>query len=295
MRYGPGMTANVTGASNKMFTATGLTPCTSYTFEVAAVSDCGTGPYENTTMETNIHDGGPHRFVYIHTVTNHYFIIIIIHAGIGLLLNSVLYDNNSIVTLDEIGEDGDALFCLTNKTDCRRASDTPNRVDVVGHWFFPNGSLVNNKDSGDAIYQGRGPSFVHLQHRNNAQTTGVFRCEVPDASGANQTLYVGVYPANFGSPSITDLCYNQSTLALTCTSTGGPATTVTWTHNNDQITMDETNIQEQRIVNAAFGEYQNMLVINSEMLEHYVGNFTCNVSNLRGNADSSIIIQGKLN
>ena len=48
VRYG-GMTANVTGASNKTFTATGLTPRTSYTFEVAAVSVSGTGPYISHT------------------------------------------------------------------------------------------------------------------------------------------------------------------------------------------------------------------------------------------------------
>ena len=43
------MTASVTGASNRTFTATGLTPHTSYTFEVAAVSDSGTGPYSSLT------------------------------------------------------------------------------------------------------------------------------------------------------------------------------------------------------------------------------------------------------
>ena len=286
VRYGMTVTVNVTGASNRMFTATGLTPYTNYTFEVAAVSDSGTGPFASTTMETNIHDGGPHRFVYIHTVTNHYFII---HAGVDLLLNGVLYGNNSIVTLDEIGEDSAALFCLTNKIDCCRASGVGG---IIGEWFFPNGSLLNNEVSGDDIYRGRGPRFVRLHRRNNTQTTGVFHCEVPDTSGANQTLYVGVYPVNSGSPSVTGLLYDRSTLALTCTSTGGPATTVTWTHNNDQITMNETNIQEKRIVNAALGKYQNILVINSEMLEDYVGNFACKVGNLRGSSNKSIVIQG---
>ena len=52
-----GMTANVTGASNRTFTATGLTPRTNYTFEVAAVSDSGTGPYEMVTIETTIAEG----------------------------------------------------------------------------------------------------------------------------------------------------------------------------------------------------------------------------------------------
>ena len=47
------------------------------------------------------------------------------HAVVSLLLNGVLYGNNSIVTLDEIGEDSAALFCLTNKIDCCRASDSP--------------------------------------------------------------------------------------------------------------------------------------------------------------------------
>ena len=46
------MIASVTGASNRTFTATGLTPHTSYTFEVAAVSDSGTGPCDMVTTET---------------------------------------------------------------------------------------------------------------------------------------------------------------------------------------------------------------------------------------------------
>ena len=199
------------------------------------------------------------------------------------------------MTLDEIGEGSAALFCLTNNVACCRASDTPPGVGGIGEWFFPDDSLVNSSDSGDDIYRGRGPSYVALQRRNNAQTTGVFCCELPDASEANQQLCIGVYPVNSGSPSITDLFYNRSTLTLTCTSIGGPATTVTWTQNNTAIMMDDTNIQEQRIVNTALGEYQTILVITSDMLDHYVGNFTCSVTNLRGNADSSIIIQGKLN
>ena len=52
------MTASVTGASKRTFTATGLTPRTSYTFEVAAVSDSGTGPYGMVTFVTTIPMGG---------------------------------------------------------------------------------------------------------------------------------------------------------------------------------------------------------------------------------------------
>ena len=49
-----GATANVTGASNRMFTAPGLIPRTTYTFEVAAVSDSGTGPYGMVNKEAAI-------------------------------------------------------------------------------------------------------------------------------------------------------------------------------------------------------------------------------------------------
>ena len=213
-------------------------------------------------------------------------------TGVGLLLNGLLYDNNSIVTLDEIGEENAALFCLTNKTDCCRSSDTPPGVGGIGEWFFPNGSSVNNAASGDDIYRGRGPSFVRLQRRNNAQTTGVFRCEVPDASGTNQHLYVGVYPMDSGSPSITGLLYNRSTLTLTCTSTGGPATTVTWRKNGAVVEVDGTIYhQSQRVVDTSTATYENTLSSTTNV--NFVGNFTCSVSNSRGNANQSKVLRGK--
>ena len=197
------------------------------------------------------------------------------------------------MTLDEIGEDSAALFCLTNKTDCCRSPDTPPGVGPFGHWFFPNGS--SNKDimSGDDIYRDRGPSFVRLQRRNNAQTTGVFCCEVPDASGTNQQLYVGVYPVNSGSPSITGLLYNRSILTLTCTSTGGPATTVTWRKNGAVVEVDGTTYhQSQSVVDTRTATYENTL--SSGVAANFAGTFTCSVSNTRGNRDKSTFIAGIL-
>ena len=213
------------------------------------------------------------------------------YTGVGFLLNGVLYGNNSIVTLDEIGEDSAALFCLTNKTDCCGSSDTPPGVGPFGHWFFPNGSSNKNNMSGDDIYRGRGPSFVRLQRRNNAQANGVFRCEVPDASGTNQQLYVGVYPVNSGSPTITGLLYNRSTLTLTCTSTGGPATTVTWRKNGAAVEVDGTSYhQSQRVVNARTATYVS--VLSSADIANFVGNFTCRVNNSRVASDRNTTLNG---
>ena len=200
------------------------------------------------------------------------------------------------MTLDEIGEGSAALFCLTNKTDCCRMKDTPQGVGGIGEWFFPNGSSVNNEGSGGDIYRGRGPSFVRLQRRNNASTTGVFRCEVPDASGTNQQLYVGVYPVKSGSPSITGLLYNRSTLTLTCTSTGGPATTVTWRKNGAVVEVDGTTYdQSQKVVNTTTATYEDTIMLLQNP-DEVTGNYTCSVGNKRTTAFSElgdISIQGK--
>ena len=191
------------------------------------------------------------------------------------------------MTLDEIGEESAALFCLTNNTECCGSS-------IVGDWFFPEGSMVPTGRFGANIYRDRGPSVVTLQYRNNAQTTGVFRCEVPDASGTNQQLYVGVYPVNSGSPSITDLLYNRFTLTLTltCTSTGGPATTVTWRKNGAVVEVDGTTYhQSQRVVNTRTATYESTLSSNVDA--NFVGNFTCTVSNSKGSSTKSVTLNGE--
>ena len=58
MRYRTGgttVTESVSGTSDRVFTASGLLPRTNYTFEVAAVSSEGTGPFSTaTTTETAV-------------------------------------------------------------------------------------------------------------------------------------------------------------------------------------------------------------------------------------------------
>ena len=91
------------------------------------------------------------------------------------------------------------LLCLTDSTQCCRRSDNPNGVQL-GHWYFPDGTLVpDGTEPTRDFYRNRGASVVRLNRRNNAQSpTGVYRCEIPDASGTTQTLYVGVYTTEKG-------------------------------------------------------------------------------------------------
>ena len=124
-------------------------------------------------------------------------------TGIGLTLNNVQYTNNSVVTITDIGTGSAALLCTTTYYPCcfSGPEGTPGT-----HWYFPNGSRVENTNT-LPYYRTRidgYPQFTSepgtvLLHRNpGATTTGVFRCEIRDAIGAFQSIYVGIYTATTG-------------------------------------------------------------------------------------------------
>ena len=102
------------------------------------------------------------------------------------------------MTLKEIGEGDDALFCMTNYTACCQHGVMG---PALGNWFFPNGSRVPNLGSQTLFFRSRGKIAVHLQHKRGG-AEGIYRCEIPDAMNVTQTIYIGVYSANTGEWSI---------------------------------------------------------------------------------------------
>ena len=104
----------------------------------------------------------------------------------------MFYANNSNVAIGDITEGDNAMLCLTDATQCCRGSDNPS--GALGDWYFPDDTLVpDGTDTSRDIYRNRGASLVRLNRRNNAQSpTGVYRCEIPDASGTNQNIFIGV-------------------------------------------------------------------------------------------------------
>ena len=110
-------------------------------------------------------------------------------------LRNTTYQNNSIVTLEDIGEDDDALVCITNLSACCRRSYTGEMQLTLGNWFFPNGTRVPS--IGKNIYRNRDHMVVRM-HRTRGGVEGIYRCEIPDTFGFTQTLYIGVYSANTG-------------------------------------------------------------------------------------------------
>ena len=116
-------------------------------------------------------------------------------TGIGLTLNNVQYTNNSVVNITDIGTDSAALICTTTRPTCCLSTDG-------SHWYFPDGSTVQR--TGTTYYRTRtvtvisGTGTVRLHRNPGATTTGIFRCDIPDASGDLQSLYVGIYTATTG-------------------------------------------------------------------------------------------------
>ena len=106
--------------------------------------------------------------------------------------------NNSNVTLEDIGEDDDALLCITNLAACCRPPYTGDMVPgAIGNWFFPNGTRVPSSGDQWDFHRTRGQMVVCL-HRRRGGEEGVYRCEIPDAMNVNQTVYIGVYSASTG-------------------------------------------------------------------------------------------------
>ena len=130
-------------------------------------------------------------------------------TGIVLTLNGVQSANNSVVNITDIGTDSAALICTTTNRGCC----TSIRGD---DWYFPNGSAVQR--TGTTYYRTRtttsGPGgTVRLNRNPGATTTGIFRCDIRDASGDLQSLYAGIYTATTGESRTlkSDIClYSKS-------------------------------------------------------------------------------------
>ena len=215
---------------------------------------------------------------------------------IGVLLRGHLYANNSIVSLDNIDNtDSRALLCITNNSQCCNINN--------GNWYSPSSTLTGYDVS-------RGPGVVRLKRSNGTPQTGVFRCEISIHDLA-YNFYIGLYHRHVdgnnywlnsqytsipffiifyaGTPTVTSLSFDHQSQTLTCTSSGGPATTVSWTNNGVQIEADSTRFSQTQIVmQASSATYLNNLAFKTIEI---AGNYSCTVSNARGSVSSMTSIE----
>ena len=118
-------------------------------------------------------------------------LILFHYTEVGVLFEGHLVPNNSIVTIENIGEGFSGLVCLTNDENCCDDSSSG------GRWLFPDNSVV--PASGD-VYEGRGPSFLSLNSGSGVEVdNGLFRCEIPNTEGVDTTSYIGIYSIDLGT------------------------------------------------------------------------------------------------
>ena len=148
---------------------------------------------------------------------------------------------------------------------------------------------------------------LRLHRRDTAiMPTGVFHCSISDHIHTMTTkhLYVGIYGSmsggwctrctssninaclliytlDLGNLSIVSLVYSDS--SLICTSTGGPATNVTWTRvvrNGLAMTLNGSSYEQSQIlVYTENATYVN--VLHSIEDDKLTGTIRCTVSNVR--------------
>ena len=85
--------------------------------------------------------------------------------------------------------------------------------------------------------------------------------------------------------------YDRASQTITCTTSGGPATDVTWFKDNEKITMTSSEVCSQVITNTSSATYENRLRIVDKSSK-VAGTYTCKVTNPRGSTNESLYIQG---
>ena len=115
------------------------------------------------------------------------------------------------------------------------------------------------------------------------------------------TIYVQTSKYNFstGSVVVSSVQFQLTsgvnatipTFTLTCTSTGGPATTVTWRRDGIVITLNATHQQTKRVVDPVMSTYQTILTIDPSVSpSDFVGTYNCTVENVRGRSSLMVIV-----
>ena len=92
--------------------------------------------------------------------------------------------NNSFVFRGSIGEgQGTSLHCVTDNSGC--CTNGPQ-----GNWYDERGDEVHQGSDGNSdLYVTRGQGVVYLNRRTGG-SVGLWRCDIPDSNGVQQSLYI---------------------------------------------------------------------------------------------------------
>ena len=210
---------------------------------------------------------------------------------------NVLVNNSFIVrgAPANIGEGhNDSLHCVTDNSDCC--------TNGQGNWYDETGGEVHQGSDGDSnLYVTRGDGVVYLNRRRRG-SSGMWRCDIPDSNGVQQSIYIylGTQTSGIALNCACDLYFGIYTgqlklavmyftldseanedppeFTLTCQSKGGPATEVVWMRNGVRVEEDSNHITSQIIVDTSGNTvYNNTLRVRGRE----EGIYDCRVENNR--------------
>ena len=99
----------------------------------------------------------------------------------------VLVNNSYIVRGLEMGigeGHNDSLHCVTDNSDCCSNGE--------GNWYDERKREVHQGPDGDSdrLYVTRGTGVVYLNRRERGGSSGMWRCDIPDSNGVQQSIYI---------------------------------------------------------------------------------------------------------
>ena len=223
--------------------------------------------------------------------------------------------NHGYVDLSLVGDDPSGsdtvLRCHTDLSTCCSGQQGDHR----GDWYFPNDTRLPIPASHQTftIDESRGEMMVELHRSTATSPVGIYRCDIATNAvhddsdiSVRDTIYVGLYTASGGSyaynlcilgdktssllgyvmisggVTFTNLNGSSPQFTLTCISTGGPATTVSWTRDNVDITGEQN---ETVLHDPVAARYTHTLTVTGRL----GGVYTCTVSNNKPSTDSATL------
>ena len=231
----------------------------------------------------------------------------------SLRLNGSRIPNHGYVDLSTVDNDPNTMQCHTDLTTCCVQEVGSER----GDWYAPNGIVLPT--AGAAATQQPTYHRVDLLHHGNngsGAVSGIYRCSIAVSTGSNDTVYVGLYsrggegrivesqytkqtyttycclcagdvtiPGGMTFAVVSDLNGDSPQFTLTCISTGGPATTVTWTRDSQTLSGGILTVLNGTMT----AQYTHTLTVTGRL----EGLFQCSVTNNKpSEATAQLTVEG---
>ena len=218
----------------------------------------------------------------------------VVYVDVFFILNGAVISNHGYVAISHIGSsDNTSLLCITSRPG----------IPSSGNWYGPDGTRVNLMDV-PGVTRTRGSMVVRMRRTTGTPPGGIYWCSIPVTASTHQIMYVGLYNTGRGnvwflndgtllfvysghlvlSGDITFILRSDNSFTLTCISTGGPATTVTWTRDSTTVTQGTQTV----LNNPVTAQYTHTLT------DRTAGLYTCGIANSVSNVSAKLPLQGEI-